>query len=177
VQQAALQHYLQRVAAAAQSPGASRLHHYFGVVRPDCLSPGGYGRPAYIEAVRERHRRRALAELRTGVHWGAVERDRLLGSARRPREQRHCEHCARAGLPGRVEDTHHIVFECALYTDLRQLSPQLFPHPPTGSRMPIFTQLSRSGDLAAFLAGSDAATARFTSACRQRAHRRLGLPV
>ena len=172
VRQTALQHYLQRVAAAAQQQGASRLHHYFAVVRPDCLTPDGYSRPAYIEAVRERHRRLALTELRTGVHWGAEETDRLLGHARRPAEQRHCPHCAAAGQPGRVEDTHHIVFDCTLYTDLRQLCPELFPPPPTGRRLPALARLS----LKSFLSGSCAATARFTSDCRQRARRRQGLP-
>ena len=130
VRRAALQHYLRRVATAAQQQGASRLHHYFAVVRPDCLTTDGYSRPAYIEAVRERHRRLALTELRTGVHWGAEETDRLLGHARRPAEQRYCPHCAATGQPGRVEDTHHIVFDCTLYTDLRQLYPELFPPPP-----------------------------------------------
>jgi len=116
VRRTALQHHLDRVAAATQQPGASRLHHYFGVVRPECLAVDGYSRPAYINAVRERHRRIALTELRTGIHWGAEERDRLLGLQRRARGERHCTHCTALGLPGRVEDAHHIVFECELFT-------------------------------------------------------------
>ena len=188
VRQAALQHYLQRVAAEAQQPGASRMHHYFGVVRPECLEADSYGRPAYIEAVRERYHRRALAELRTGVHWGAEETDRLLGAARRPPAERHCPHCARAGLPGRAEDTHHIVFECTLYADLRKLHKDLFPpaepeSPETdrdSPRLPAFAQISQSAArataLSAFLAGSGAQTARFTGDCRRRARRYLGLP-
>ena len=110
VRQAALRHYLQRVAEASQRPGASRMYHYFEVVRPSCLTPDGYGRPAYIDTIREQHRRRALTELRTGVHWGAEERERMLGRTRRPQAERHCPHCEAAGLEGRVEDTHHIVF-------------------------------------------------------------------
>ena len=38
VRQAALRHYLQRVAEVAQRPGASRMYHYFEVVRPSCLN-------------------------------------------------------------------------------------------------------------------------------------------
>ncbi|KAI3435037.1 hypothetical protein D9Q98_003089 [Chlorella vulgaris] len=63
VRRAALRRYQQRVATAAQQPRASQLRHYFVVVRPSCLEDGGYGRPAYIEAVRERHCRLALTEL------------------------------------------------------------------------------------------------------------------
>ncbi len=61
---------LGRVATAAPQPGASRLHPHFGVVRPECLAVHGYSRPAYNDAVQERHRRTALMELRTGIHWG-----------------------------------------------------------------------------------------------------------
>ncbi|KAI7843528.1 hypothetical protein COHA_002770 [Chlorella ohadii] len=48
VQQAAMQHYLQRVAEAAERPGASRLRHYFCSVRPSSLSTDGYCLPSYI---------------------------------------------------------------------------------------------------------------------------------
>ena len=172
VQQAALQHYQQRVAVAAAQTGASRLHHYFVEVRPGCLTPGGYSRPAYIDTVRERHRRVALTELRTGVHWGAQERDRLLGPQRRPPAERFCQHCTEAGLGGRVEDTQHIVFDCALYTDLRQLYPQLFPPADPQHRLPMFRLLT----LRTILEGTCAATAAFLGRCRRRARQRLGLP-
>ena len=69
----------------------------------------------------QQHRRLGLAELRSGVHWGAEERERLLGPARRPRDQRYCMHCAAAGLGGRAEDADHIVFECVLYAHLRPI--------------------------------------------------------
>ena len=173
VRQAALRHYLQRVAEAAQRPGASRMYHYFEVVRPSCLTPDGYGRPAYIDTIREQHRRRALTELRTGVHWGAEERERLLGRTRRPQADLHCPHCEAAGLEGRVEDTHHIVFDCNLYADVCERYPKLFP--PAGlphRRLPVFEQAS----LRAFLEGTCAATARFTCECRRRARQRLGQP-
>ena len=110
VREAALTRYLQRVAAAA-APGAghARLHHYFVSVRPSCLTPDGYSLPAYITEVRERQRRLGLAELRSGVHWGLEERERLLGRAMRPRTERHCLHCEAAGQPDLVE---HDFFLC-----------------------------------------------------------------
>ena len=82
---------------------------------------------AYIDTIREQHHRRALTEVRTGVHWGAEEHERLLGRTRRPQAERHGPHCEAAGLEGRVEDTHHIVFDCSLYADVRERYPQLFP--------------------------------------------------
>ena len=82
VRQTALAHYLQRVEAATADH--TRLRHYFVSVRPSCLTPDGYGLAAYIIEVRERLRRIGLAELRSGVHWGLEERERLLGAAMRP---------------------------------------------------------------------------------------------
>ena len=128
VQEAALQHYLQHLQTAVQRRGASRLQHYFDCVRPECLEVAGYGMAPYLVEVRERHRRLGLAELRSGVHWGAEERERLLGLAQHPRDQRYCMHCAAAGLGGRAEDADHIVFECALYAHLRPIwFPDIFP--------------------------------------------------
>ena len=166
VRQAALQHYLQRVATAAAQPTASQLRHYFGTVRPSCLNPDEYSMPAYLTEVRERSRRVALAELRTGVHWGAEATARLLGANRPPRDQRFCPHCAAAGSPGRVEDTRHILFECALYSDLRAHHPSLLSaeEPQTEAA------------LGAFLCGPPVPLARYTGACRRRARRTLGLP-
>ena len=69
VRRAALQWHLDRVDAATD--GHSRLRHYFRQVRPECLDPDSCGLPAYVSEVRGRQRRRALAELRTGIHWGA----------------------------------------------------------------------------------------------------------
>ena len=164
VRQAALGRYLERVAAAARSPGASRLHHYFVTVRPGCLSPDGFDMPAYMTEVRERHRRLGLTELRTGVHWGAEERDRLRGREARPRAERVCQHCAAAGQPGLVEDTEHILFHCVLYDDLRALHPDLFPagQPPS--------------TLSALLDGEPGPIASFAGACRRRGRRMAGLP-
>ena len=115
------------MADAAEKPGASQLRHYFVIVRPNCLNPDEYSMPAYLSEVREWRRRVALAELRTGTHWGLESMDRLNGRARQPADQRFCPHCAAVGLPGRVEHTSHMIFECTLYNDLRALHPSLFP--------------------------------------------------
>ncbi len=79
------------VSAAGGSRGAAtrrqQAARYFVVVRPECLTPAGYVRPAYLDEVRERHRRRGLTELRTGVHWGGgEERGRLDGRPHAGRE-------------------------------------------------------------------------------------------
>ena len=168
VRQAALAHYLQQVAEAVHQPGASRLEHYFVRVRPDCLNPEGYAMPSYFHEVRERWRRQGLTELRTGVHWGAEERDRLLGPARRPPDQRVCVHCEQRGMPGLAETTCHIVFDCALYRDLRPLFPDLFP---AGQPQ------QETASLADFFAGPDRPLACYAGACRRRGRRALGLPT
>ena len=198
VQEAALQHYLQHLQTAVQRRGASRLQHYFDCVRPECLEVAEYGMAPYLVEVRERHRRLGLAELRSGVHWGAEERERLLGPARRPRDQRYCMHCAAAGLGGRAEDADHIVFECALYAHLRPIwFPDIFPAgqpplpPETGSHVAQSNRLAtllgcefpREEDSA--MAGEAGGAARrralalaaFTGACRRTGRRATGLPT
>ena len=172
VERAALQHHLQRVAAAAERPSHSRLRHYFRSVRPSCLSPDGYDLPAYLRTVRERWRRVALAELRTGVHWGLEERERLLGAARRPPAERECAHCAARGQAGKVEDTSHILLDCQLYADVRPRFPALFP--PTASTHPT----AAPPTLREFLerpAEQQEQLASFAAACRKRGRLAAGL--
>ena len=74
--------------------GASRLEHYVhNVVGALNLAPAMFGqRETYLDAVRRRQDREALAQLRTGSHWGAEETGRWT---RRPREQRVCPHSRR----------------------------------------------------------------------------------
>ena len=54
-----------------------------------------------VESVRERRRREALAQLRTGSHWLAEETGRW---SRLSREQRICPHCGSG-----VEDVAHVI--------------------------------------------------------------------
>jgi len=131
VRSTALRRYQQQVATAAQQDGASQLHHYFVRVRPECLAgPAAYCIAPYLVEVRERRRRLALTELRTGVHWGAESQERIRGPARRPAAERICPHCAAAGLPEVVEDTRHMVFSCTLYSGFRSSYPHLFTRAP-----------------------------------------------
>ena len=131
VRSTALRRYQQQVDTAARQQGASQLYHYFVHVRPECLTDdAAYCIAPYLVRVRERHRRLALTELRTGVRWGAESRDRMQGTARRPADERCCTHCEAAGQPGMVEDTWHMVFRCSLYRGLRCSYPHLFTRPP-----------------------------------------------
>ena len=80
--------------------------------------------PVHVRAAAGRQDREALAQLRTGSHWGAEETGRWT---RRPREQRVCPHCHDG-----IEDAPHMLLTCPLYAPLRLNFPDLFaePHPP-----------------------------------------------
>lgn len=118
VQQAALDRHLQQLSTAATRLGATKTAHYMQRVWGGTLDVNTYGRAAYLDAVRERVRRQALAQLRTGSHWGAEETGRW---ERVDREQRICPHC-RTG----IEDVEHMLFACPLYVTVRARFPQLF---------------------------------------------------
>ena len=132
VRSTALRRYEQQVDTTARQDGANQLSHYFVRIRPECLTgAAAYCIAPYLVEVRERHRRLALTELRTGVHWGAESRDRIRGVARRPAHERFCIHCKAVGQPGQVEDTEHMVFRCSLYNGFRRSYPHLFTRPPS----------------------------------------------
>jgi hypothetical protein len=76
---------------------------------------------AYLGAVRQRSRRVALAQLRTGSHWLAEETGRW---ERVPRAQRTCPHCQ-----GGLEDVQHALFVCPLYSLARARFPDLMFEP------------------------------------------------
>jgi hypothetical protein len=154
VRQAALAQHLQRVEAAL--PAHTRMRHYFWEVRPECLQPDWYGLPEYLTEVRERRCRRGLAELRTGLHWGAEETGRRTVPLT-PRAQRVCPHCQEDS----IEDARHIVFDCPLYAPERERWPALFAGPPS---------------LHAFFQQPPPALAQFTAACRRRGRQASGLP-
>lgn len=158
VQQAALQQYLGRVEAVADN--RSRLRHYFCIVRPDCLSLDSYSLPAYVEEVRGRRNRRALAELRSGIHWGAEEMGRLMGLER---SQRQCQFCQLLEAPGGVEDVRHMMFDCPLYADIRSRFESQLSFSPELSLQEFFSQPS-------------APLARLAESCRRRGREAAGLP-
>lgn len=156
VRRAALEQHLQRVQAALDSH--TRLRHYFQLVRPDCMSVDSYGLPDYVVQVREQRSKRALAELRCGVHWGAEELGRFIGL---PRSERQCPHCHPLGGPGGIEDVEHILFHCPLYAPERSRFPELFTEPLS---------------LQAFLEQPAVPLARFADACRRHGRAAAGLP-
>ena len=138
---------LAQLQEALAKGGASRLEHYVhNVVGALNLAPAMFGqRETYLDAVRRRQDREALAQLRTGSHWGAEETGRWT---RRPREQRVCPHCHDG-----IEDAPHMLLTCPLYAPLRLNFPDLFaePHPPHR-----------------FLRQKPCRLAAFASACHQR---------
>ena len=142
LQQRALAHHLGEIRAVAARPGATKMAQYVGVILGGRLpAPEEYAPAAYIRAVRQRARRVALAQLRTGSHWLGEETGRW---ARVPREQRVCPHCQ-----GGVEGVHHVLFECPLYASARDRFPDLFS-PGAQPEVASFLQ-QRPGLLSAFV--------------------------
>ena len=87
---------------------------------PGLVPPALGRRHPYLEAVRRRQQE-ALAQLRTGSHWGAEETGRW---EHQPREARICPHCQLG-----VEDATHMIFDCPLYAPQRRRWGDLFAHP------------------------------------------------
>lgn len=117
------QRQLEQLVAAAERSGATKLRHYVngvrgGVLEADSLSQAA----AYLSGVRERSRRQALAQWRTGSFWGLEETGRWQ---RLPREQRLCPHCQ-----GDIETVEHMIFHCPLYGSLRLRFSDLFDSCP-----------------------------------------------
>ena len=110
--------YLQQLDEAATREGASKLCHYVQRVRGGYLEVECYGRAEYMSVVRERSRREALAQLRTGLHWarrrlgGGLDLGFLESSAR--------AHTVLGGLR-----TCPISY-CPLYSPLREQYADLF---------------------------------------------------
>jgi hypothetical protein len=90
-------------------------------VGPGPSAPALGRRQPYLEAVRLRQQREALAQLRTASHWGAEERGRW---ERQPRKARICPHCQLG-----VEDATHMIFDCSLYAPQRRRCGNLFAEP------------------------------------------------
>ena len=157
VQREAMARHLQRVTTAAAA-GGGRMQHYFVRVRPDCLSWDSYGMPAYLVEVRELRCRRALTELRTGLHWGREETDRLRAGGPAPRTQRTCLHCG-----GGTDDVEHILFDCSLYAAERARWPEL-----TAQRVSLHALFAQPGGMQPL--------AQFAAACRRRGREANGLP-
>ena len=121
----------QQLLQAAERDGASKMQHYVIGVCGGSLDATSLSKPAaYLTDVRERSRREALAQWRTGSHWGAEETGRWQQI---PREQRLCPHCG-----GGTETVSHMIFDCPLYAQLRIRFADLFQ--PSISSLHAFLQ-------------------------------------
>ena len=151
---------LNQLRQAATRDGASKLQHYTQGVCGGTLDAATLGtRAAYLTAVRERSRRAALAQLRTGSHWGAEETGRW---DKIPPEQRLCSHCG-----GGIETVQHMIFDCPLYAALRTRFSDLF------------CPLSEPRTLHAFLQQPSARLANFAASLKlqwQAAHDAAAMP-
>ena len=130
-----------------------------------CLQVEGYTLPARVTEVRERRRRVGASEPAAGGHEEHLER--RDGVRAKPPQQRMCLHCAQRGRPGLAEGTLHIIYDCALYDNLRPLFPELFPAGQTPGERPT---------LGEFIALPSAPLAEFAGAARRRASSARGLP-
>ncbi len=115
----------------------------------DGVAPETYCMAPYLRAVTGRRQRKALAQLRAGSHWLAVESGRREGTAL-PRDQRVCQRCG----SGEVDDEAHMVFRCAALSTQRREYASLFSPWPANLRE--------------FMSRDPTAVAAFAYACYKR---------
>jgi hypothetical protein len=72
----------------------------------------------YLSMVKNRHFRSILTRFRCGSHWLEISQGRYSNT---PRDMRCCPNCI-----GVVENEHHFLLECPLYSDLRQTFSDVF---------------------------------------------------
>ena len=148
--EAAQKRQLAQFHQAATRAGATKLQQYEVNVWGGFLTYGALSqRPKYLDEVRQRQHRGALAQIRTGSHWGAEETGRW---ARQPRELRLCLRCDM----GAIEDAPHMCLHCPFYDPVRACYPDLFADAHDTAR------------LSSFLSLPPRRVADFASACRQR---------
>ena len=75
-----------------------------------------------LQAVGGWRQRQAVAQLRTGSSWLAVETGRLQGDVEVPRADRVCQRCSSAA----IDDADHMVFDCSALESHRWNHPSLF---------------------------------------------------
>jgi hypothetical protein len=86
------------------------------------LETASYTPAAYLQAVGGWRQRQAVAQLRTGSSWLAVETGRLQSDVEVPRADRVCQRCSSAA----IDDAVHMVFDCSALESLRWIHPSLF---------------------------------------------------
>ena len=118
---------VKEVAAAGEDAFLAQLADARGSKVKEYVAVTGAGAdnlslPAYLTAIPQRSRRRALTQLRCGSHWLAEETGRWL---RLRRSDRLCPHCLAEGAY-HVEDVAHAILHCpraaALRASLRSCS-------------------------------------------------------
>ena len=88
-------------------------------VRPLAVETASYTPAAYLQAVGGWRQRQAVAQLRTGSSWLAVETGRHEGSER---VDRVCQRCSSSA----VDDIDHMIFDCSALEGCRWNHPSLF---------------------------------------------------
>ena len=73
------------------------------------VDTASYTPAAYLQAVGGWRQRQAVAQLRTGSSWLAVETGRHQGAARVQRAARVCQRCSSSA----IDDVEHMVFDCS----------------------------------------------------------------
>ena len=88
-------------------------------LRPLAAETASYTPAAYLQAVGGWRQRQAVAQLRTGSSWLAVETGRHNGSER---AERVCQRCSSSA----TDDVEHMVFDCSALESHRWNHPSLF---------------------------------------------------
>lgn len=86
------------------------------------VEAASYTPAAYLQAVGGWRQRQAVAQLRTGSSWLAVETGRLQGDMEVPRDARVCQRCSSSA----IDDAEHMVFDCSALEMQRWKHPSLF---------------------------------------------------
>ena len=112
--------YIAEVTGRTGKPVGSKLQEYLQLTSG--LDTASYTPAAYLQAVGGWRQRQALAQLRTGSSWLAVETGRYQGSERVERVDRVCQRCSSSA----IDDVEHMVFDCSALETQRWNHPSLF---------------------------------------------------
>ena len=104
---------------SVKDSSASKVQQYL-LMRPE-VDTKSYTSAAYLQAVGGWRQRKRLAQLRTGSHWLAVEKQRF-GPNSVNRQHRLCQRCG----SNAVDDEEHMIFDCAALESKRYKHSSLF---------------------------------------------------
>ena len=143
---AAMEQLQSRYLALVTSSAGSKMQQY-RQLRP-VVETASYTPAAYLQAVGGWRQRQAVAQLRTGSSWLAVETGRYQGDVEVPRAERICQRCSSAA----IDDAEHMVFDCSALETHRW------------NHCSLFTQEARS--LSDFLAQDPTEVSAFVYECK-----------